>query len=62
MTLPHDEFPRLTPDNHQVTSPATPDYNCVAWMIDIDGGAGYVIPVFLSYRSTEAVCRMVTAY
>lgn len=24
-------FPRLTPDNHRVTSPATPDYNCVAW-------------------------------
>jgi hypothetical protein len=31
MTLPFDEFPRLTPDNHRVTSPATPDYNCVAW-------------------------------
>jgi hypothetical protein len=25
------EFPRLTPDNHRITSPATPDYNCVAW-------------------------------
>lgn len=24
-------FPRLTPDNHRVTSPATTDYNCVAW-------------------------------
>jgi hypothetical protein len=25
------EFPRLTATNHRVTSPATPDYNCVAW-------------------------------
>ena len=25
------EFPRLTAANHRVTSPATPDYNCVAW-------------------------------
>ncbi len=26
-----DRFPRLTADNHRVTSPATTDYNCVAW-------------------------------
>jgi hypothetical protein len=26
-----DGFPRLTADNHPVTSPATPDYNCIAW-------------------------------
>jgi hypothetical protein len=25
------EFPRLTADNHRVTSPESPDYNCVAW-------------------------------
>lgn len=25
------EFPRLTAANHRVTSPATPNYNCVAW-------------------------------
>jgi hypothetical protein len=24
-------FPRLTPANHRVTSPATSDYNCIAW-------------------------------
>lgn len=30
MTL-YELFPRLTPGNHRVTSPATPDYNCVAW-------------------------------
>jgi hypothetical protein len=24
-------FPRLTPDNHRITSPATADYNCIAW-------------------------------
>jgi hypothetical protein len=25
------EFPRLTADNHRVTSPASSDYNCIAW-------------------------------
>lgn len=25
------DFPRLTEDNHRMTSPATPDYNCIAW-------------------------------
>ena len=25
------DFPRLAPENHRVTSPATEDYNCVAW-------------------------------
>jgi hypothetical protein len=25
------QFPRLTGANHRITSPATPDYNCVAW-------------------------------
>jgi len=26
-----DDFPRLTPGNHRITSPPTPDYNCIAW-------------------------------
>jgi hypothetical protein len=26
-----NDFPQLTPHNHLVTSPATPDYNCIAW-------------------------------
>jgi len=25
------QFPRLAADNHRVTSPETPDYNCIAW-------------------------------
>jgi hypothetical protein len=29
--ISHPDFPRLTPRNHRVTSPATTDYNCVAW-------------------------------
>jgi hypothetical protein len=29
--IPSADFPRLTPHNHRVTSPASPDYNCVAW-------------------------------
>ncbi len=24
-------FARLTPINHRITSPANPDYNCIAW-------------------------------
>jgi hypothetical protein len=27
-------FPRLTAHNHRVTSPASPDYNCVGWAAD----------------------------
>jgi hypothetical protein len=26
-----EAFPRLTPTNHRQTSPATSDYNCIAW-------------------------------
>jgi len=26
-------FPRLTQQNHQITSPAVPDYNCIAWAV-----------------------------
>ncbi|HLN28482.1 MAG TPA: hypothetical protein VK395_12140 [Gemmataceae bacterium] len=26
-----DEFPRLNPGNHCITSPPTPEYNCIAW-------------------------------
>jgi hypothetical protein len=30
-------FPRLTPQNHRVTSPETIDYNCIAWSAgDVD--------------------------
>lgn len=25
------DFPNLTPASHQVTSPATVAYNCIAW-------------------------------
>jgi len=26
-----NDFPRLTQANHRITSPPSPDYNCVAW-------------------------------
>ena len=29
--IPSSDFPRLTVDNHRTTSPATPNYNCIAW-------------------------------
>lgn len=41
MTLPGHEFPRLTPDNHGETSPATPNY--IRAMIDTEGSGGYII-------------------
>ena len=28
---PNQHFPKLTPHNHRITSPADPNYNCVAW-------------------------------
>jgi hypothetical protein len=31
MSLLGPNFPRLTAQNHRVTSPATQDYNCIAW-------------------------------
>lgn len=29
--IPYDRFPNLNPHNHRITSPASPDYNCIAW-------------------------------
>ncbi len=29
--IPTDAFPRLTADNHRVTSPESKQYNCIAW-------------------------------
>jgi hypothetical protein len=29
--IPPQAFPRLTPHNHRLTSPASTDYNCIAW-------------------------------
>jgi hypothetical protein len=28
---PGTDFPRLTSVNHRITSPPSPDYNCIAW-------------------------------
>src|SRR5438270_14051689 len=29
--ISHPDFPRLTAQNHRITSPASSDYNCIAW-------------------------------
>ena len=29
--IPPSDFPRLTPDNHHISSPASTDYNCIVW-------------------------------
>lgn len=31
-----DSFPRLSAQNHQPTSPDTPNYNCIAWAAEED--------------------------
>src|SRR4029077_12226569 len=31
MSLIGPNFPRLSPTNHRISSPATSDYNCIAW-------------------------------
>ena len=31
-----EPFPRLTDDNHRVTSPETDEYNCAAWAVGDD--------------------------
>ena len=36
--IPPHAFPRLTADNHRVTSPASREYNCIAWAAG-DAGA-----------------------
>lgn len=33
---PLQYFPRLDAANHRITSPADPDYNCIAWASGID--------------------------
>lgn len=32
--ISREDFPGLTASNHRITSPATPEYNCVAWSAD----------------------------
>jgi hypothetical protein len=29
--IPAGAFPRLRPGNHRITSPVSPEYNCIAW-------------------------------
>jgi hypothetical protein len=31
--ISREGFPRLTDQNHRITSPATSDYNCIAWSV-----------------------------
>ncbi len=33
--LVQDSLPRLTAENYRITSPATWDYNCIAWAVGI---------------------------
>jgi hypothetical protein len=46
------DFPRLTPENHRVTSPAAVDYNCVAWAVG-DSGNWWQPGVFWPIASPE---------
>ncbi len=31
---PANDFPLLTPADHNITSPASPKYNCIAWAVE----------------------------
>jgi hypothetical protein len=49
-------FPRLTAGGFRITSPATADYNCVAWAVDVvndwyEPGVSWPIPT--GYACTE---------
>lgn len=37
-------FPRLTPDNHSITSPKTYEYNCIAWAAGEDDRWWWPVP------------------
>jgi hypothetical protein len=48
MKLPHEAdraiFPRLTADDYRITSPATWDYNCIAWTAGVVTGWWWPVP------------------
>jgi hypothetical protein len=49
-------FPRLTPGSFRITSPATEDYNCVAWAVGVDNNwyePGISWPIPTGYACTE---------
>lgn len=44
-----NDFPKLTKDNHQITSPPTFDYNCIGWAAGEDDRWWWPDPDGISY-------------
>lgn len=59
MSLTGPAFPRLTPANHRVTSPATIDYNCVAWAAG-DTSRWWQPDVFWPAPASASACDLPT--
>jgi hypothetical protein len=39
-----ESLPRLTPENYRITSPATWDYNCIAWAAGVTDAWWWPVP------------------
>ena len=50
-TMPtlQNDFPDLNPQNHNPTSPVTPDYNCIAWAAEEDDRWWWPLPEGMGY-------------
>lgn len=51
--LPSD-FPKLQDDNHEVKSPTTREYNCIAWAADETDRVWWTVPPPYAYWPPEA--------
>lgn len=55
-------FPNLNPQNHRLTSPETPDYNCIGWAAEEDDRVWWPVPATIAYwppgiqRSVSVQC------
>jgi hypothetical protein len=51
------EFPGLKPDNYEITSPASPSYNCIAWAASRDDAWWEPDPLDLYFWPTNVPRR-----
>lgn len=47
-------FPPLTESGYEITSPATPDYNCIAWAAEDDERLWWPDPLYIAYWPPQA--------
>ena len=48
-----ESFPNLSKDGYSLTSPKTPEYNCIAWAAGDDGVCWWPDPLFVCYWPSE---------